>query len=57
MSVPTLDMHQVCSDELETGFPIVSGVTTLFPQFFQMVPQDLDVVICPLILHQPERRD
>ena len=57
MSVSPLELHQVCLDGLERGLPVVLGLTTGFTLFMQMVPQDLDVVMPPLSLQQPERRN
>ena len=48
MDFTPLEVHQVCSGRLETGFKVVLGPTTVFPQFLQMVRHDWDVVI-PLL--------
>ena len=57
MSFSPLEMHQVCSGELETGLKFFLGLPTFFPQFLQMVPQDLDVSMPTLSLYQIERSD
>ena len=57
LSVPPLEVRQVCSGGLETRLKFVLELPTVFPQFMRMVPQDLDVVIPMLSLKQPERCD
>ena len=45
ISVPPLEVHQVCSSRLEIELPVVSGLPTVFTQFVQMVPHDLDLLV------------
>ena len=57
MTVPPFDLHQVCSVGLKKGLQVVLGIPTGFYQCVQMMLQDLDVVMTPLNLQQPERRN
>ena len=57
LSVIPLEVHQVCSGDIEIWLKFVSGLLTVFPQFLKIVPQDLDVVLPLLIMLQPVRRD
>ena len=57
ISVPPLEVNQVYSGGLEIWFPAVLGIPNEFPQFVQMVPHDLDVVVYLLNMKNPARRD
>ena len=57
ISVPLLEVNQVYSGGLEIWFPAVLGIPNEFPQFVQMVPHDLDVVVYLLNMKNPARRD
>ena len=50
-------MDQVCSGGIETWLQVVLCLSAVFTLFLIMVPKDLDVVMPPVILQQPERHD
>ena len=51
---PPLEVHQVCSYELETGFQVFLGMTTVFNQFVKIVPNYWDIVILLLGTQKPD---
>ena len=53
MSVPPLEVKQVCSGGIETGLQVVLGLPTGFHQGVKMVPQDWDAVMYLLNMQQP----
>ena len=57
MSVPPLEVNQVCSGGIETWLQVVLCLSAVFTLFLIMAPKDLDVVMPPVILQQPERHD